>query len=89
MLITFNDVVAISSDYLEPFKLLPHHIELVDGAKPIKQRAYSLSHIKLTALKELKKLIDKGLISPSHSPMVISYCIGTKEKRMLETMYIL
>jgi len=30
---------------LEPFKLLPHHIELIDGAKPIKQRAYRLSHI--------------------------------------------
>jgi len=69
LLITFNDVVAISSDDLEPPKLLPHHVELVDGAKPIKQIAYRLSHIQLTALKEeLKKLIDKGLISPSHSP---------------------
>ena len=45
LLITFNDVVAISSDDLEPSKLLPHHIELIDGAKPIKQRAYRLSHI--------------------------------------------
>jgi len=69
LLITFNDIVAISSDDLEPSKLLPYHIELVDEAKPIKQRAYKLSHIQLTALKEeLKKLIDKGLISPSHSP---------------------
>jgi len=67
LLIAFNDVVAISLDDLEPSKLLPHYIELVDGAKPIKQRAYRLFQIQLTALKELKKLIDKGLISPSYS----------------------
>ena len=41
----------------------------MDDSKPIKQKAHRLSQIQLTALKEeLKKLIDKGLIVPSHSP---------------------
>jgi len=55
LLLTFNDVIAISSDDLEPSKLLPHHIESVDGAKPIKQRAYRLPHNQLTALR-IKKI---------------------------------
>jgi len=72
LLITFNDIVEISSDDFDPSKLLPHHIELIDGEKPIKQRAYRLYQIQLIALKEkLKKLIDKGLISPSHSSSIV------------------
>ena len=69
ILTSYSDVIAISSDDLEPSKLLPHHIELLEGNKPIKQKAYRISRVQLSALKEeLKKLIDKGLISPSHSP---------------------
>jgi len=66
---SYTDVIAVSSDDLEPSELLPHHIELIAGSKPIKQKAYRISQIQLEALKiELKKLIDKGLIVPSHSP---------------------
>jgi len=36
ILTTYSDVIAISSDDLEPSELLPHHIELLDGSKPIK-----------------------------------------------------
>ena len=50
-------------------KLLPHHIELLEGSKPIKQKAYKISQVQLLALKEeLKKLMDKGLILSFHSP---------------------
>ena len=49
--------------------MLPHHIELLEGSKLIKQKAYRISQVQLLALKEeLKKLIDKGLIAPSHLP---------------------
>ena len=62
-------MIAVFSDDLEPSKLLLYHIELLDDSKSIKQKAYRLSQIQLTTLKEeLKKLIDKGLIVPSHSP---------------------
>ena len=48
--------------------MLSHHIELLEGSKPIKQKAYRISQVQLLALKEkLKKLIDKGFIAPSHS----------------------
>jgi hypothetical protein len=40
ILTTYSDVIAISSDDLEPSKLLPRHIKLVDGSKPTKQKAY-------------------------------------------------
>jgi len=67
---SYSDVIVISIDDLESSLLLLHHIELLNGSsKPIKQKAYSISQIQLEALKEeLRKLIDKGLIAPSHSP---------------------
>ena len=69
LLSKYGDVVAISSDDLEASELLPHHIELIEGSKPIKQKAYRLSQVQLKALKEeLKKLINKKLVVPSHSP---------------------
>ena len=81
ILTSYSDVIAISSDDLEPSKLLPHHIELLEGSKPIKQKAYRISQVQLLALKEeLKKLIDKGLISPSHFTLVFTYYFSAKEK---------
>jgi len=67
LLSKYGDVVAISSDDLEPSNLLPHHIELIEGSKPIKQKAYRISQVQLKVKEELKKLISKGLIVPSHS----------------------
>eukprot|EP00833_Pecoramyces_ruminatium_P007356 jgi/Orpsp1_1/1181388/evm.model.c7180000077042.1 len=65
----YNDVITVSSDDLEPSKLLPHHINLEENVKPIKQKPYKISQVQSTALKEeLQKLIDKNLIEPSHSP---------------------
>lgn len=69
LLSKYNSILATSSKDLSPSKLLPHSINLVDGAKPFKQRSYKLSKIQSDVLKEeLKKLIDNKLIVPSHSP---------------------
>ena len=35
ILTTYSDVIDISSDDLEPSKLLPHHIELLESSKLI------------------------------------------------------
>jgi len=65
----FKDILAMKADDLKPTKLLTHRIMLKPGSKPIKQRAYRLSKIQAQALKkELEKLINNGLIEPSHSP---------------------
>jgi len=65
----FDDIIAISSDDLEPSKLFPHHIILEENSMPIKQKAYKISQVQSNALKEeLRKLLEKKLIEPSHSP---------------------
>jgi len=38
----YDDVIAISSDDLEASELLPHHIELIEGSKPIMQKCKDL-----------------------------------------------
>ena len=68
ILMSFIDVIACSSDDLTPSKLFPHHIELIDGARPVKSKVRKMSQVQLKALKnELTDLLNKGLIVPSHS----------------------
>jgi len=47
ILTSYSDVIAIFSDDLEPSKLQPHHIELLEGSKTIKQKTYRISQIQL------------------------------------------
>jgi len=66
---TYENVLALKTDDLGHSKLLPHRIVLVNGAKPIKQKAYRLSKAQIKALKnQLIKLINSNLIEPSYSP---------------------
>ena len=65
----FIIILAIKIDELQPTKLLPHTIQLIENAKPIKQKGYRLSKIQAQALKqEITKLIKNKLIEPSNSP---------------------
>ena len=41
----FDDIIAVSSDNLEPSKLFPHHIILEENTTPIKQKAYKISGV--------------------------------------------
>ena len=64
-----DDIISISSDDLEPSKLFPHHIILEENSMSIKQKPYKISQVQSNALKEeLRKLLEKKLIEPSHSP---------------------
>jgi len=81
ILTSYSDVIAISSDDLEPSKLLPHHIELLEGSKPIKQKAYRISQVQLLALKEELKKINRQRINFTFSfTLVFTYRSSTKEK---------
>ena len=65
----FIIILAIKIDELQPTKLLPHTIQLIENAKPIKQKGYRLSKVQIQALKqEITKLIKNKLIEPSSSP---------------------
>ena len=62
------DIIAIKTDDLGKSKLLPHRIELVPGAQPIKQKSYRIPKSLIDVLKqELIKLIENYLIEPSFS----------------------
>ena len=66
---TFSNILATKLDELHGTKLLPHSIQLIDNAKPIKLKSYRLSKIQAKALKEeITKLINNKLIEPSNSP---------------------
>jgi len=80
LLFLFFDVIACSTDDLQRLKLFPQHIELEKGAKPVKSKIRNMSHVQLMALKEkLIKLIEKGLIVPSHSPWASPVVIVPKK----------
>ncbi len=65
----FSKILATKLDELHGTKLLPHTIQLIDNAKPIKLKSYRLSKIQAKALKEeITKLINNKLIEPSNSP---------------------
>jgi len=60
--------LALKTDDLGKSKLLPHKINLIPNAKPIKQKAYRISKIQAKALKQqLTTLLENKLIEPSHS----------------------
>jgi len=51
------------------FFICQRYIELIEGSKLIKQKAYRISQIQFSTLNEkLKKLIEKRLIAPFHLP---------------------
>ena len=65
----YYHILATKIEELQSTKLLPHTIQLKDGAKPIKQKCYRLSKVQADALKEeITKLINNKLIEPSNSP---------------------
>jgi len=68
------EIVASSTEELTPSKLSPHKVKLKAGARPIKQRFYLLTKLKLDIFlkEELTKLIGKKLIEPSLFRMVFS-----------------
>ena len=81
ILTSYSDVIAISSNDLEPSKLLTHHIELLEGSKPIKQKAYRISQVQFLALKEELKKINRQRINFTFSfTLVFTYRSSTKEK---------
>jgi len=64
----FKNVIAIKIDDLGSSKLLPHRIDLIPKASPIKLKAYRLSKAQTKALKKiLIKLMENKLIEPSYS----------------------
>ncbi|XP_066955204.1 uncharacterized protein [Macrobrachium rosenbergii] len=57
-----------------------HNVQLVEGARPVKQPFYRLSHEKLRILKqEVDFLLDNNLAEPSDSPWA-SPCILVAKK---------
>jgi len=48
----FIIILAIKIDELQPTKLLPHTIQLIENAKPIKRKGYRLSKVQTQALKQ-------------------------------------
>ena len=59
----FYDVIAISTDDLEPSKLLPYNIILEENTTPIKQKVYKISQVQSNTIKdELHKLLEKKII---------------------------
>jgi len=57
--------------YIRTSKLLPHRINLIPNAKPIKLKAYKLSKAQSMALKEILTFffINNRLIEPSFSAL--------------------
>jgi len=69
LLDSYKEILAISLEELSTTKLMPHNIQLIEGAQPIKQKSYRLSKNQADALKgEVVKLINHHLIEPSSSP---------------------
>jgi len=68
LLNSYIDIVATSSENLTPSDLGPHHIQLVEGAKPVKSKFYKLNKFKSDIVKEeILKLWENGLIAPAKS----------------------
>ncbi len=75
----FSDVLIESIDNVKIAKAEPHSIPLLDKT-PIKLRPYKISLEQSLALKkEIKKLIDHGLIVPSHSPWAFPVLLVKKK----------
>lgn len=68
LLAEYRDVTATSINQVKLARAEPHTIRLTKNV-PIKLRPYKLSNEPSLALKEeIEKLLNKGLIEPSHSP---------------------
>ena len=67
LLNSYLDIIATSSEDLTPSDLDPHHIQLVEGAKPVKSKFYKLNKFKSDIVKEILKLWENGLIVPAKS----------------------
>ncbi|XP_076029852.1 uncharacterized protein LOC143018378 [Oratosquilla oratoria] len=61
-----------------------HDVVLEDGAKPVRQTPYRLSPQKKRIMeKEMRQLLDQGLVEPGTSPWASpACCIGTKTRRI-------
>jgi len=78
----FKPILATRIEELEPTKLLPHNITLVENAKPIKQKCYRLSKVQAKALKEeITKLLKNKLIVPSNSPWSFPVILVLKKNK--------
>eukprot|EP01135_Chromosphaera_perkinsii_P009895 Nk52_evm2s1954 gene=Nk52_evmTU2s1954 len=66
---------------LPPERPLDHKIELVEGAQPPARRQYRMSDVELQELKrQIDKLLEKGLIRVSHSPIYGAPVLFVKKK---------
>jgi len=75
----FKDVLIVSIDDVKIAKAEPHSIPLSNNT-PIKLRPYRISLEQSQALKkEIKKLLDHGLIIPSHSPWAFPVLLVKKK----------
>jgi len=75
----FKDVLIDSIDNVKIANAEPHSIPLIDQT-PIKLRPYKISLEQSLALKkEIKKLIDHGLIVPSYSPWTFPVLLVRKK----------
>jgi len=69
LLRTNIEILATKTEELGKTKLMPHSIQIIKDAAPIKQKTYRLSKVQADALKEeLTKLLENNLIEPSCSP---------------------
>lgn len=59
---------------------MEHHIELLPGTKPIKQRYYLVSPIKQLIIDaELKNMLELGVVEPSNSAWSSPVCLVKKK----------
>ena len=79
LLKNFDDVLIDSIDRVRTANAEPHSISLTNS-KPIKLRPYKISLEQSLALKkEIKKLLDHGLIVPSRSPWAFPVLLVKKK----------
>jgi len=63
------EILATKTEELGKTKLMPHSIQLIKDAVPIKQKTYRLSKVQTDALKEeLIKLLENNLFESSCFP---------------------
>ena len=72
LLSKFKDVVPTDPDFIPPLppeRSLDHAVEVIPGSAPPNKRVYSMNPAELDELKkQLKQLLEHGLIRPSVSP---------------------
>ena len=73
---------------LPPVRELDHQIPLIPDAKPFKINPYRYPHMQKSEIeRQIKDLLQSGIIQPSHSPFASPALLVKKKRWKLEVVH--